>query len=610
MTVVTGSKGKFTVKAYVGDAKTLLAFNLDKPGSSNLAGFTICAQPKGKPAYFLFNSLQFEKPSQHAQDATEPPYSSLNAPIHKFRWVHVPGSMHQGLSPFLGEYTYVVTPRYFNDKNSLLPLDPALSASVTVDVVPFEKGNLSLGFTRGFVQSQAFVHHFGRTAPIQPDGGTLLFDTSAEAGTNAAGEKFTFADEYAWLGFTAREKILALIDRVIAAKTLALDVFAYDLNEPDIMARLLKLAGEGRVRVILDDAALHHSTKDPKREDQFETLFRQKAKKDAAILRGNFDRYAHDKVLIVRTKTGKAKTVLTGSTNFSVTGLYVNSNHVLVFDDPDVADTYEQVFQAAWDAGARTAKWEQSELSTKRVPFKSKDLPEMEVSFSPHEQTFAETLMNDLSTRVKQEGKKGKTIGSVLFAVMDLGSGDGPVRPTLIALHDDESIFSYGISDSTKGMRLYAPGKKRGVLVSGKPTKTKLPEPFSQVPGVGLGHQIHHKFVVCGFNTPDAVVYCGSSNLATGGEMANGDNLLAIHDQDVATAFAIEALTLVDHFDFLDRLGQAPAATGTTTTTAPPASKQNAAAEAHWYLSTTDTWAKKYYDTNDFKSVDRRLFGE
>jgi len=610
MTIVTGTKGTFTVKAYVGDAKTLLAFNLDKPSSRNLAGFTIGAQPKGKPAYFLFNSLQFEKPSQHAQDAQEPPYSSLNAPIHKFRWVHIPGSMHQGLKPFLGEYTYVVTPRYFNDKNSLLPLDPALSASVTVDVVPFEKGNLSLGFTRGFVQSQAFVHHFGRTAPIQPDGGTLLFDTSAEAGTNAAGEKFTFADEYAWLGFTAREKILALIDRVIAAKTLALDVFAYDLNEPDIMARVLKLAGEGRVRVILDNATLHHSTTDPKREDQFETLFRQKAKKGADIIRGRFDRYAHDKVLIVRTKTGKAKTVLTGSTNFSVTGLYVNSNHVLIFDDPDVADTYEQVFQAAWDAGARTAKWEQSELSTKRVPFKSKDLPEMEVSFSPHEQTFAETLMNDLSTRVKQEGKKGKTIGSVLFAVMDLGSGDGAVRPTLIALHDDESIFSYGISDSTKGMRLYAPGKKRGVLVSGKPTKTKLPEPFSQVPGVGLGHQIHHKFVVCGFNTPDAVVYCGSSNLATGGEMENGDNLLAIHDADVATAFAIEALTLVDHFDFLDRLGQAPAATGTTKTKAPPASKQNAAAEAHWYLSTTDTWAKKYYDTNDFKSVDRRLFGE
>jgi hypothetical protein len=60
--------------------------------------------------------------------------------------------------------------------------------------------------------------------------------------------------------------------------------------------------------------------------------------------------------------------------------------------------------------------------------------------------------------------------------------------------------------------------------------------------------------VVCGLNGNDPVVYCGSSNLAGGGEAQNGDNLLAIHDADVATAFAIEALGLVDHYDFLDRM--------------------------------------------------------
>jgi hypothetical protein len=60
--------------------------------------------------------------------------------------------------------------------------------------------------------------------------------------------------------------------------------------------------------------------------------------------------------------------------------------------------------------------------------------------------------------------------------------------------------------------------------------------------------------VVCGLNGGDPVVYCGSSNLASGGEAANGDNLLAIHDADVATAFAIEALGLVDHYNFLDRM--------------------------------------------------------
>jgi hypothetical protein len=124
------------------------------------------------------------------------------------------------------------------------------------------------------------------------------------------------------------------------------------------------------------------------------------------------------------------------------------------------------------------------------------------------------------------------------------------------------------------------------------------------VAGVGKGHQTHHKFVVCGFNGPDPVVYCGSSNLALGGEQNNGDNLLEIHDPGVATAFAIEALGLVDHFQFLDRY----AGKTKQKQPKPPASKQGAAASADWFLSTTDKWTDAYFDPNDLHSVDRRLF--
>jgi hypothetical protein len=173
-------------------------------------------------------------------------------------------------------------------------------------------------------------------------------------------------------------------------------------------------------------------------------------------------------------------------------------------------------------------------------------------------------------------------------------------------LHDNAAIFSYGISDSTDGIVLYRPKTKGGVLVTGKPASAVLPPPFNQVPGVGLGHQVHHKFVVCGFNGPDPVVYCGSSNLASGGEVENGDNLLAIHDADIATVFAIEALALVDHFDFLDGIASAPDAKKTA---APPTSKPQAAVDAGWYLSTTDRWTRPYYDPDDLRCVDRELFG-
>ncbi len=212
MSSVTGKKGNFSVKAYRGDAKTLLAFNLDRSGARNLAGFTIQCQPQGQDAYYLHNQLQFRTPADHAQDPTEPANSSINAPIHKFRWIHVPGSVHQGTQPFLGKYRYTVTPRYFDDKNSLLPLDAKLSASVLVDVVPFEKSRLALGFTRGFTQSQAFVSHFGKDALIRPKGKELLFDTSLQSGKNAFGETFTYAQEYEWLGFTARQRVFGVLN--------------------------------------------------------------------------------------------------------------------------------------------------------------------------------------------------------------------------------------------------------------------------------------------------------------------------------------------------------------------------------------------------------------
>jgi len=53
-----------------------------------------------------------------------------------------------------------------------------------------------LAFTRGFTQSQAFVRHFGRHAPIRRHTDELLFDTTDFATTNAQGESYTYAREY------------------------------------------------------------------------------------------------------------------------------------------------------------------------------------------------------------------------------------------------------------------------------------------------------------------------------------------------------------------------------------------------------------------------------
>lgn len=594
-----GANG-FSLRAWRGDAKTLLALDIPKQQTKRLAGFTIQCQPQGQDSYYLFNNLAFEFPERHAHDSSESQFSSINAPIHKFRWLHVPGSMHQGLDPFRGPYTYTVTPRYFDAKESLQPLDTGLSVSVQVDVVPFKTRQVQVAFTRGYQQSQAFVRHFGLKAKIRPRDRELLFDTSQVSGTNAEGTTFTYADEYRWLGFTAREVVFELLNGVLADEKLRLDMFAYDLNEPDLIRILLELAKQGRIRVILDDAALHHTSKagkPPKPEDEFETLFKQSAQGGAEIRRGKFGRYAHDKIFLVSDANGPVR-VLTGSTNFAVTGFYVNSNHVLVFTDPKVTGTYRQLFEEVWKGRVDKAAFLASPLSSGAVSVDTAMTPPTDFTFSPHTPEDAAAVLGGIVDRIQKEGAtKG---GSVLFAVMQIDRGVSPVFTALNQLHSNQSIFSYGISDSPEGIALYRPGTATGVLVTGKPVDTVLPPPFNQVPGVGLGHQVHHKFVVCGFRRDDAVVYCGSSNLALGGEKENGDNLLAIRDPDVATVFVLEALSLVDHFQFLDRFSKPKDPV--------PASLQEAGKKAGAFLSTTDGWARKFFDSADLHFLDRELF--
>ncbi|MBV9859090.1 MAG: hypothetical protein JO038_03145 [Alphaproteobacteria bacterium] len=610
MAKVRASSGPLTVVAYRGDAKTLLAFDLATEDSRHqLAGFTIKIEPAGVTPYFLQNDLRYETPGDHAQDPTESAFSTINAPIHKFRWVHVPGSVHQGLKPAYGLYTYTVTPRYFDASSSMLPLDSSKSASVQIDVAPFESGKLALGFTRGFTQSQAFVRHFGLKTPIRPRDAELQFDTSALAGTNAQGQRFSFADQYEWLGYTARTRVFDLLSAVEADPSLKIDIFAYDLNEPDIIGLLLKVGASGQARIILDNAALHHSATKPKAEDQFEQLFATAAGA-GAIKRGHFGRYAHDKVFVVSDANGPQR-VLAGSANFSVTGLYVNSNHILVFDDADVAKVYGDVFEEAWSDGVHQAAFAGSALATQTFQLGGAGgVPPTSITFSPHDAAFASQVLNTIVARIQQEASVADGKGCVLFAVMELDGGpNNPVYDALTALHESQSVFSYGISDNPDGIALYPLGSKEGVLVTGKPVNTQLPPPFNQVPNIGgIGHQVHHKFVVCGFNGADPTVFCGSSNLALGGEKANGDNLITIKDDDVATVFSIEAVALVDHFNFLDSTAQGPKGDKAALKQAAPAVKQQAAVSAGWFLGTSDAWSHKYFDPHDLHFVDRELF--
>jgi len=591
-----------SVRAYKGDAMTLLCFDVDKKFIENFTGFSIKVTPPGENAraYYLYNRISYS-PDVIAASKLDPAkiniYKMNNAPLQRFSWVHVPGTDSQVHDYVYGDYKYDVTPRYLID-NKLQALDKELTVSIIIDVSPYKSGKTQINFTGGFIESQAYSRHFGLNNKIRPNDTDLIFSTSQIA--NPAFGQYTFEDQYKWLGWQARVALFDLLDDTVKNKRMSLDVFAYDLDEPDICSQLIQLAKEGRVRIILDSSASHSGDNDF--ETKFDALFKQEALDKAALVRGKYLSISHSKIFIQKYD-GKSVKVLTGSANFSTNGLYINANHVITFQNVKVAQAYDDVFNVSFGTNDADTVAKMKAFTTgpaQATPFEFENIsgiPDMAIRFSPHSKDVATAFFDLISQRILNAQS------DILFAVMN----DRSASSILDALHTQvkaENVFTYGITDviadKQNGVMLYKPNSKRGVLVAGKPGEYILPEPFqeeSKIPGIS----VHHKFVVVDFKGANPVVYCGSSNLAFGPEQSNGDNLLEIRKRNSVTVFAIEAMRLVDHFEWRNAL----AIRGTQ----PPVMPAAGTPVNTFYLhgSEESNWVNKYFEPNDLRCVEKEL---
>lgn len=585
----TASQNGFSLKVYQGSMMSLLTMNMsERPAEGSFAGFTIFyTSPNGKRNP-ISNLLNFK--------GTDTITGSDVSPLQVFKWVHFPGSYHD-TGMLQGDYVYEATPRYFDNDKNLLPLDDSTTAKVNIKMGDFSDGKLRVGFTRAFLKSQAFTNRYGSKQRLTPDVDDWMFDTKQKAGHNTKYGDFTYEDMYAWLGFNARKMVYELLEEALQNSDVTVDMFAYDFNDPVVASLCLELAAKGRIRIILDNAFLHHNNSTNGKlteEDDFENRFNNQKKQGAELFRCRFGRYSHCKEIILRKK-GKAYKVMTGSTNFSVTGFYINANHILVFDNSSIAGYYGDIFDACWQNGS-AASFRKTSFASTQKNFLNNNFPRTEINVSPHDKTYAQQVLDAITANVKSS-----RIRSVLFSVMEMGTNStGSLISTLRELHKDDSIYTYGVTDNSSGdISLYKPGRKNGLLIDAQSAARELPPPFKTEHSLSKAHAIHHKFVVTNFNQPSARVYCGSSNLALGGEKENGNNLLCIKDTDVATVFAIEALRLTDHYNFRSVKEEAE--------------KQKAGliAKSSTHparLDNTGKWVNKYYDENDIRYVERNLF--
>jgi len=518
------SAAGFSVKLWRGERMCLIGMDVDQP-EPDLVGFSIEVCRPGQANFMaLRNRLNFSYPAGTSASGARS-FLSTEAPFQKFRWIHFPKE------PQLGAYKYRVTKQH-------MPVDgkPKAGQSIELDI-PLEPvtydGFLDVGFTRNFASSQAYAERFQNNPDILP--------AKADQGLEFVKPGGKPGEAYEWLGFEAGELIFDFLKAAAADNSLSLDVFAYDLNEPDILAGLEKM--KKRLRIIIDNSAGHGGATSA----ESKAAARLAASAGAGnVKRMHFSNLQHNKVFILR-RNGAPEKVLLGSTNFSFRGLYIQANNVLVLHAPEAAGLFASVFErafpgpAGFSADPLAKKWH-----LVQVPGK----PVIHFCFSPHSDSGLS--LNPAGAAMDQASS------SVFFAIAFLSqTTSGAVRKAIDRLMT-KPVFSYGISDKKGGLVVKKPDGSEGV-VSFSYLAKNAPPPFQAEWSGGSGISIHHKFVVTDFNLPTAKVFTGSSNLAPSGEEGNGDHLVMIEDRKVATAYAIEALRLFDHLHFRSNLKAAEA---------------------------------------------------
>lgn len=556
----------FRVKLWRGERMCLLGMDVDQP-EADLVGFSIEVMEPGSRDFVPLNNrlnFSYDQPAGTAVTGGRL-FSSLEAPFQKFRWIHFPWDVKNGI------YRYRVTKMHMPQDGKLvrgrqielgLPLDP-----VTYD------GFLDVGFTRNFASSQAFSEKFGDRPKLIPD----------KASDGLEFQKMN-GGVYEWLGFEALQLLESLLDAAVADPACEVDVLAYDLNEPDIVGRLERLGG--RLRVVVDDSDAHGKAESA----ESKAVARLAASAGAAqVKRTHFGGLQHHKVIIVK-RAGIPEQALFGSTNFSFRGLYIQANNMIVLRAPEAAALFAQVFEEAFNDPEHFAT---SPLAQRWHLVKVEGKPALQFCFSPHRDSALS--LNPVGAAIDQASS------SVLYSIAFLNQiNSGPTRNALDRLIG-RPVFSYGVVNNDAGLAVHKPDGSVGV-VDFAYLAGKAPEPFRREWSGGQGINIHHKFVVTDFGLPSAKVFTGSSNLAPSGERGNGDNLMMIEDCKVATAYAIEALRMFDHLHFRTLMKEAFAPA------VPPPVPKSLTLKKPAVISGEPAWFESSYVSGSQKEKDRRLF--
>jgi phosphatidylserine/phosphatidylglycerophosphate/cardiolipin synthase-like enzyme len=584
---------KDTSRAIANNDIVYLWWTYDKKIKSCL-GFSVRRLVTGKPPRALPAFVGFEPPDDEAPKDTAK-HNTEEWPVQSYQWKDL-------FVPEETDVSYEIVPMTGTPGDLTAREDLKLTTQLTRATDAF--GPIQVFFNRGIISTQSLATKLPKGPSGAPKADSLrthIEDSSDPIRKALAGE-----------AVEALPSLLARARKENGKCYLAL----YELTDDFLIEQIEK--AKGRVELILSnaDGSKNVTGDDGKKRavkvyDKTNAVTRKRLTKslgvafhDRLLPKGNY--IGHNKFVVYVDTDGKPRTMLTGSTNWTATGLCAQSNNVIVIDDSKVAERYLEYWNLLLEDSAEQAAPLRNANAVAPPDIGLKDnAGTIRVWFSPNTKTKQKPKdapkppdMDDVFERIRL-AKDG-----VLFLVFN------PGLPSILS-----EITTIAEQREATGKQFFVRGAISDDKVSGEfatrvYNDSILTAPNRLITGIGgipdhfsfwqkelakLGHAvIHDKIVVIDPFRDDCCVITGSHNLGYKASYSNDENLVILcGNSRVAEAYAAHILDVVNHYNWRYKLVKDA-----------KAGKKSSFTD----LANDATWQDKYFEGSFLASRDRFFF--
>lgn len=484
--------------------------------------------------------------------------TTAQAPIQKLFWKDL--SVTYLKSP--GPYIYQIIPLKgeFDKKGvpTLTPypgVKPLFSNPVTLNANHGPKNaeaDLQAWFNRGILATQALTHEVPKSKTTgAPDKGALL--------KRIADPKDRLRESL------ASDLITVLPSLLDEAKKEGGDCYAalYELNDKELESHLI---GNKQLHLILSNTYDSDSHDPDKENAPARKALHQSGVDMLDRIFPDSSHIGHNKFMLYLDGKGKPAAVLTGSTNWTSTGLCAQTNNSLVVHSPSVAQAYSDYWdrikadtdQADGDAHSlqgKTFRTENHAPVTVKVPGAAKGT----VWFSPNTpqknkpknaKDMPPVDMADIDARIMAAKH------AVLFLCFDPGN-PSVIDAAAQALVAKPGLFIRGALTNVERAGNFVIDLHDNQREPDDPAQVIPAKAVNDTFGIwekellNAGHAvIHDKIVVIDpFDPKRCTVIVGSHNLGYKASYTNDENLLVIEgNTSLAQAYTVHVLDVYDHY--------------------------------------------------------------